>query len=105
MVNKPNADFNYAVAVKQRPRISVESSRTTDKRAAGCFKLRVGSVRCILACTWDRVKQYRKVLRAHVHTAGSTYYIQIRLQLRYTDCTVKECTPRYHDTSFKTCSC
>ena len=49
------------------------SSRTTDNRAAGCFKLRVGSAGCILACTWDRVKQERKVLRARAHTAGSTY--------------------------------
>ena len=38
-------------------KISAESARTTGKRAAGCLQLRVGSVGCILACTWDRVKQ------------------------------------------------
>ena len=30
-------------------KISAASARTTDNRAAGCFKLRVGSAGCILA--------------------------------------------------------
>ena len=50
-MNKPNA-----AAVKQRPKLPAESARSTYNRAAGCFKLRVGSMGIILACTRDRVK-------------------------------------------------
>ena len=41
-------------------KVSAESARSINNRAAGCFKLRVGSMGnklSLLVCTWDREKK------------------------------------------------
>ena len=92
MANKPTCN---GTAAKQRPQIPAESAASsTHNRADGFFDLRVGSMGSIVHFTWDRVKTITQI-RAHVHTTGSTYKQDCKLDIQ----TVRQKNkPRYHDT-------